>query len=139
MGIVIRGKLKGMGRTLYTPELADHICEKLMAGESLNAICKPDDFPVTEAAVRNWVANDLGGFASKYAHARNIGLDHKADELEAVARTEPDVNRARLIVDTLKWQLSKMAPKRYGDRMAFEHSGELALTKRLIGVNVEDI
>ena len=38
-----------------------------------------------------------------------------ADEV-ATAETSEAVNAARLRVDTRKWYLSKLAPKRYGDR-----------------------
>jgi hypothetical protein len=39
----------------------------------------------------------------------------------------------------LEFLLKCRNPAVFGDRQKLEHSGELALTKRLIGVNVEDI
>ena len=35
------------------------------------------------------------------------------------------INRSRLRVDTRKWLMSKLAPKKYGDKQQVEHSGEL--------------
>ena len=96
-----------------------------------------------EATVRRWAMNDEGpGFLAQYASARSIGLDCLADRLLEVAETpvvaekrvqKPDggieittgdaVDRSRLTVDAIKWQLSKMRPDKYGDRTALEHSG----------------
>lgn len=41
------------------------------------------------------------------------------------------VQRSRLRVDTLKWQASKLVPKKYGDKIHQEHSGEVAI-KRVV-------
>ena len=46
-------------------------------------------------------------------------------------QTEDAVDRSRLYVDTLKWYASKMAPKRYGDKLALEHSGTISVQDRL--------
>ena len=46
---------------------------------------------------------------------------------EAIVETAEDkgipVERARLIVDTKKWLMSKLAAKKYGDRQQLEHTG----------------
>ncbi|MBX8785491.1 hypothetical protein HBA94_17175 [Ochrobactrum sp. GRS2] len=34
-----------------------------------------------------------------------------------------DVQKAKLRIDTRKWLMSKMAPKKYGDKVMNEHSG----------------
>ena len=44
-----------------------------------------------------------------------------------VARTEEDVQRARLIVDTMKWTASKLKPVKYGDRIDHKHTGSLTI------------
>lgn len=137
--------------SLYTPELAARICERLAAGESLRAICRGDDMP-SDGAVRGWV-NDHPEFAAQYAYARDKGLDAMADELLQIAddgtndfverETEngnvvvvadhEHINRSRLRVDTRKWYLSKLAPKRYGERLAVEHSGSVDIATRIVG------
>ncbi len=132
-----------MGRpSTYTREAADQVCALLANGESLRDICRDEDMP-PESTVRGWAVDDLDGFAARYARARDIGLDCENDAMLEVARngandyklisrgegeTElvPDhehIARSRLIVDTMKWRLSKMAPKRYGDRITQEISG----------------
>ena len=134
-----------MGRpSIYTPALAAEICKRLAAGESLRRICADPDgaFP-DRSTVNDWIANNKEGFSDQYARARDAGLDVMADELlqisdeqAAVTRLngetfDPDVQRDRLRVDTRKWYLSKLAPKRYGDKIAVEHSGSVSIEDRL--------
>ena len=121
----------------YSQELADAICERLAEGESLRAICRDEGMP-PEPTVRGWVIDDAQGFAAQYARARDIGLDVMADELlniadtpvEGVRREESEggakevredmLGHRRLQVDARKWYLSKLAPKKYGERSAVE-------------------
>ena len=41
----------------------------------------------------------------------------------SVAVDHEHIQRSKLRVDTRKWAMSKMAPKKYGERVAMEHSG----------------
>ena len=121
--------------SLYTQEIADEICERLATGESLNSICKSDHLP-SEVTVRRWVYEDRHGLSARYTQARDIGLDVMADQCIQIAddgendsyvddegrkRTDFDViARSKLRFDARRWYLSKLAPKRYGDRIAQE-------------------
>ncbi len=107
----------------YTDEIADYVCARLAGGESLRVICKAETIPA-ESVIRGWVVDDISGFASKYARARNIGLDSQAEGIEEIADdlTE-DPNSRRVRIDARKWLLSKMRPDKYGDRTALEHTG----------------
>lgn len=127
----------------YSQGVAEEICRRLATGESLRSICRDEAFP-SEAAVRGWVVDDHEGFAAQYAGARDIGLDVMADEILEISddgsndwmerqtkEGEPlgwqlngeHVQRSRLRVDTRKWILSKLAPKKYGDRLDLKHGG----------------
>jgi hypothetical protein len=76
------------------------------------------------------------GFYTQYAHARDIGLDCLADRVLEIAETPlvaekrvrkadgsveittaDALDRSRLTVDSLKWYLYKLAPKKYGDKI----------------------
>lgn len=131
--------MKKPGRaSLYSKALADRICKRLAAGESLRSICRDDKMP-SESTVRRWALEDMRGFSAQYAQARDLGLDTIADEILDIAddglndtykdedgnkRTDHDViARSRLRVDARKWYLSKMAPKRYGDKISAELTG----------------
>lgn len=124
----------------YTPEVAALICERLAAGESLRAICRTAGMP-PESTVRGWVLDNVQGFAAQYARARDLGLDTLADECLAIADTpkvgvrreesedgtkevrEDMLGHRKLQVDTRKWYLSKLAPKKYGDKTSMELTG----------------
>lgn len=109
---------KPVGRpTEYTPEVAQEICERLAEGQSLRCICKDDHVPA-ESTVRLWVVDDREGFAAQYTRSRDIGLDCRADGIEEKIEGEADTQRARLLFDHERWYLSKLAPKRYGDKVA---------------------
>lgn len=130
-----------MQETKYRPCLAAEICERLARGETLRSICRDDHMPEAQS-VRRWVIYDHNGFASQYANARDIGLDAMSDEIldiadttEAGTRVEEslkggtkvitgDMTQHRhLRVETRKWYLSKMAPKRYGLKTTTELTG----------------
>ena len=119
----------------YTPAIAVEICERLAAGETLVAICNDEHMP-SRPTVYKWVINDRDDFADRYARARDVGLDHMAENVIGISddgrndfmeREDPDnpgyalngehLQRSRLRVDTRKWYLSKLAPKRYGERL----------------------
>lgn len=115
---------KERGRpTAFTPELAAEIIARLAAGESLRKICTDDHMP-HESTVRLWATDDREGFSTQYTRARQAQMDALAEDiLEIADGDDADVNRARLRVDTRKWLMSKIAPKRFGERLFNEHSG----------------
>jgi hypothetical protein len=119
----------------YTDETAALICARLAEGESLRTICKADDMPGFSTVMR-WLA-DNSAFRDQYARAREAQADKLAEEILEIADdgrndtyTDDDGNertnqevvaRSRLRVDARKWLASKMAPKKYGDKI--EHVG----------------
>lgn len=107
----------------FTPETANAICERLIDGESLRRICRDDDMPSASTVCR-WLSQNEA-FREQYAHARDAQADTLADAILDIADgsevAEPDavqVARDRLRVDSRKWLAAKMAPKRYGDKVA---------------------
>lgn len=112
----------GRGRpTKYTAKLALRICDRLCSGESLRRICADQGMP-SESCVRGWVLEDREGFYAQYARARNFALDAMADEVIEIADGDGDAATKRIRFDARRWYLSKLAPKRYGDRQQIEHS-----------------
>jgi len=118
------------GSIEYDPVLAEEILERLADGDSLMSICRDEGMP-DERSVRRWARNH-GDFGPKYAVARRLGYEKRADELLEIADDSSadwidtddghrvlngaHVNRARLMIDTRKWLLSKMLPKVYGEQ-----------------------
>jgi hypothetical protein len=129
----------------YTAEVAEAICARLAEGESLNRICKDAGLP-SEATVRMWALDDIDGFATKYARAREIGYDCLAEQILSLSdecrmgektvskatglevTTGDMVERSRLQVEARKWLLSKMLPKRYGEKVDHNHSGAIDMS-----------
>ena len=59
------------------------------------------------------------GFRHQYAHAREDMADTFGDQILKIADDDsltPESRRLR--IDTRKWLASKLAPKRYGDKLA---------------------
>lgn len=133
----------------YTPEIAQEILERLAAGESLRAICRDVHMP-SDMTVRRWVINDVDGFASQYAQARDIGLDVIADEILEISDTpmegvrtersadgtkevlEDMLGHRKLQVDARKWYLSKLAPKKYGDKQDINLTGKVDVAATIL-------
>ncbi len=129
------------GNTLYGDHVKDRICEGLMQGNSLNSICKEDGMPA-ESTVRKWVLTNVDPeFSAKYAQAREVQAERFADELIDIADGKDglklvqtrghgedeeiylDAAATRLRLDARKWVISKILPKKYGDRVDLTNNG----------------
>ena len=129
---------KPLGRpTKYSKEVADDICEAIATTkDSLATICKPLDIKVV--SVFEWL-DQYKEFAVNYARAREVQAEMMFDELREVAfdasgdikKTKDgveyvdheNIQRSRLKVDTLKWAMSKLLPKRFGDKLDVTSGG----------------
>lgn len=121
----------------YSEALANKICALLAEGQSLLTICKHEDMPARGTVMR-WLAEDSHvGFRDKYARAREEQADFYAaqiveiadEDIATVSKKDDDgnevevafdsvaVQRNRLRVDARKWYASKLAPKKYGDKL----------------------
>lgn len=91
-----------------------HVCTLIATGKSIEKACQLAG--VTEYRYTKWLA-ELPAFEQAVRRARAIIVDRRVDRIAEVARTEPDVNRAALIIKTDQWLASKLIPKVYGDRL----------------------
>jgi hypothetical protein len=126
----------------FTPEIANAICEELIEGKSLRTICAAEDKPSASTVCR-WLSQHAE-FREQYAHAREAQADTLTDEMldiadngtnDWMAKKDGDgfliaqeyngdaVQRSKLRIDTRKWYASKLAPKKYGDKVTNEHTG----------------
>lgn len=130
-----------MGRPCeFTQEIADRICVQVGEGNSLRTICAADDMPGA-ATVFRWLAK-IDDFREQYAQAREHQMNALAEEIIDISDNGVNdwmekhhgddvswrengeaINRSKLRVDTRKWLLSKLAPKKYGEKIGIEHSG----------------
>lgn len=109
----------------YTDEVAEKILERVAEGDSLRKICEDASMPGRET-VRRWLAANES-FRGQYAIARAEQADAKFEMIWEIAQTATPENAAvaRLQVDTLKWQTSKLAPKFYGEKLALGQAEDL--------------
>lgn len=109
------------------------LCDALACGESLLSFSRRMDFAFT--TLRDWLDSDPER-AAQYARARDRRADVLAERIEQAveepvatnSRGDVDpgaVAEKRLKVDTLKWVASKLAPRRYGDKIEVDASVKL--------------
>lgn len=108
----------------------------MLLGMSTTKACEAQGVPLR--TFLDWVDASEGN-ATCYARAREIQVERMADEIRDIAdapikkmvtmgrgggmteRLDPaDVQHKKLRTDSRKWLLSKVAPKKYGDRLAVE-------------------
>ena len=113
----------------------DRVLDRMSEGETIVAACRAEGVPRRTFYDRVRADKDL---EARKAQAEGEGIDALADRLMETAvdgskdKVEGLVDvdhiaRARLKAETLRWFLSKLAPRRYGDKLGVEHSGGLAL------------
>jgi hypothetical protein len=104
--------------SIYTKELAANICERIADGESLRKICSDDDMPCRKT-VHIWLLDpDKEEFLHQYKEACDIRTENMFDALIEIADIgSGEVQRDRLRIEIRKWYLSKIMPKKYGDKM----------------------
>jgi hypothetical protein len=132
--------------TKFTQELADKICFGIStSSRGIRFVCK--DLDITVESVYHWLAKKPE-FFQQYAKAREAQSQLLFDEITSIAdsteegetirettnvegETTTEVRRTdmtehrKLRIDARKWHLSKLLPKKYGERL--DVSGALTL------------
>ena len=100
-------------------EIQSVFLAQIQSGRSLRQVCGDDGMPHA-ATIMRWIAEDAD-FANKYARARMAQADVLFDRMEAVEEAVSagtmDSHAARVVLDSMRWRASKLAPKVYGDRL----------------------
>jgi hypothetical protein len=112
---------KGQERLLmFSQDKADAICAALSSGDSLRTAAAEQG--IKHPTFLLW-CNDRPDLADQYARAMRVRADLKFEDLDEVsneavaADTAIKVAGLRLKADNIKWQLGKMNPKKYGDKI----------------------
>ena len=142
----------------HTPAEISHIqnaiCHRIStSNKSLSTILKDlqkqiDNVPQI-TLVWDWMTKDKD-FADRYARAKENQCEFLAEEILEisddssldVAFTEDGkpfidkehIHRSRLRVDTRKWILSKLKPKKYGDKLNVEHDVSESVMAEVVAV-----
>lgn len=124
-----------LAKQIRNPQNMNLICTRIAEGFTLRQIGK--ELGCDASAIVHWRTADEA-FSQRYALAMSARADRMADEIVEIADEGsndwmeregvmvPDhehIQRSRLRVDTRKWLMSKMVPKRYGERTTTELTG----------------
>ncbi len=130
------------------PAAADFIIQRITDGESVRKICADEGMP-SQSMFYRWLADpENADLREKYARAKEAQMERFADEIIEISddtskdthvtvyedgneRTSPNtewISRSRLRVDSRKWLMSKLAPKKYGDKLEAEVKGGITVT-----------
>jgi hypothetical protein len=123
---------RGRGRpSAWSLQLGDAICDLIADGLSLRAICERPGMPDRRTVFR-WLASQEE-FCHRYSLARmfqdeclEIADDASGDIIRHVTKNGREVERvnhehlrrAKLRVATRNWMVGRLAPKKYGERLA---------------------
>ena len=131
---------RAKGSSKYGAEIVERICAEIAVGKSMREICRAADMPDMRTVFR-WLAAH-SEFQQIYARAREAQADYLAEEILEIADDGKNdwverqdgsaavnneaVQRSRLRVDARKWLMSKLMPKKYGEKL--ELGGDLKVT-----------
>ncbi len=114
-------------KPVLEPATAEQALERISNGESLRQVAANMGLS-SEARIREWADNSPEN-AAQYARAMDRRADHHAGRIERVVdqveAKELAPDQARVMVDALKWTASKLAPKRYGDKLQVDQDTTL--------------
>lgn len=142
----------------FSRDLADEICKRIALGESLRSVCESSQMPDKVTVLRWLSSNSFPEFCTQYTKARQSSLEVMADDLNDIAdtgandwmeRNDPKnpgyiangehINRSRLRIDTRKWIMSKLAPKKYGERVELAGDPESPLVQPIDEIEIARI
>lgn len=107
---------------------AERIFEEMRAGKSLREICVAKELPLSK--VYEWLSSDE--YRDNYTLAQEARADKMFDDLLGIAdecsEDKDAVAKARLMIDTRKWVMGRMCPKKYGEKLGVDVSGKIEET-----------
>lgn len=124
----------------FRQDIADEICQFLTVGRSIRQICQDTAMP-TQETVYLWLRNNEE-FAQNYARAKDWYADAVFDKCQQIAedaKTPDEIAAARLQIDTLKWALGRMKPKKYGDKLQVGGAEDLPPVKTQSTIDVSGL
>ena len=124
----------------WSPIIDEVLAAIATTPKSLKTICEEIESAPTAKTFWKWMEND-NELSERYARAKSAQLEVLADQLVDLADTDrifcrkvttkadgsvetatlDQVERTKVQIDTRKWLLAKLNPKKYGDKLA--HTG----------------
>jgi len=135
-----------MPADIYTEDLVNEICALFAEGKSMRSICAIEGMP-SKQTLFNWFRT-REGFLDQYTRAKEESAEAFSEDILDIADdstndyitkqnndgeeyevvNHENIQRSKLRIDSRKWLASKLKPKKYGDKIQTEHSGNVGLT-----------
>lgn len=113
--------------SMFTDKLGIEICRRIAEGESLRSVCLDKKMPTRET-VHVWIIDGKHKeFSDQYERSTNVRTENMFDDLQNISDLKDETEspmRSRLRIDTRKWYLSKIMPKKYGEKIDLTSGGE---------------
>lgn len=122
---------KRLMRNDIPSETLDEVFRQLAEGKTLIEICAKKGMPSKATIYR--MVEESQQLRDEYARARTRQADTFAEMIVAESRMATDGQLGRLRMDALKWAASKIAPKKYGEKVEVEHGGEVDIVVKIGG------
>lgn len=132
-------------------KIFDYVCLEIEKGRALRNVLKDENMPSTSTFYQ-WLENNTDK-AKQYARATEVRADIIFDDILSIADENTNdtyvndngfevvnndvIQRSRLRIDARKWVLSKLNPKKYGDKIQTEHSGEITTNVISLGNGIK--
>ena len=106
-------------RLSYSLELAKRMCTEIATGVSVKSLCEGESWACKESTFYLWLSQH-DEFMEKYVRAKQSAMEVEAERILEIAdtATPESVHVARLQIDARKWTAARLAPKRFGDKLA---------------------
>jgi hypothetical protein len=134
----------------YSKENKETICKTIFdlieSGKSLRYALK--EVNLSSKSFFDWLQDDEVK-VKQYAYVTDVRTEIKFESIEQDYLEEPQrdaltgkidtgwVQLQRLKIDAKKWELSKLKPKKYGDKIQNEHSGEITTNVISLGNGIK--
>lgn len=140
-----------MGRpTTYSKKIATEICANIALGNSLRSVLKKNGMPAM-STVFKWLSEHQE-FSEQYAHACEERSEAMAEDILDIADdgtndwmeverkdgstyemfNKEAAQRSKLRIETRKWLMSKMKPKKYGEKLDLTSDGKRIRTEPVV-------
>ena len=127
------------GKSTFSHDKADAVCEKLMEGRSLHSICKDKSLP-SVGTVMKWLRENPS-FSQQYAHAREAQAELMGDKMVEFALEMPenaDWQRVKMQMDAIKWAAGKLKPVKYGEANILKRRTDRQIDEELVNITPEE-
>jgi hypothetical protein len=132
-------------------DIFNYVCMEIEKGRALRNVLKYENMPSTSTFYQ-WLDNNSDK-AKQYARATEVRADVIFDDILSIADENDNdtyvndngievvnndvIQRSRLRIDARKWVLSKLNPKKFGDKIQTEHSGEVTTNVISLGNGIK--